>query len=264
MQLDFTGKTAIVTGGANGIGLAISRSLAAAGASVCIFDLAAEKPLEAASSFGAQACIADVTDRQSLERAFEEAANPDIVIINAGVGSASSLAATTEELWNRTLAVNLTGAFLTLQIAAARMQRRSRGGSIVLTASTNSYDGEPNLVAYNASKAGLLGLLHTAANELGPYGIRVNAVCPGLIRTRLTASQFSTPEVLAEYFREIPLGRGGEPEEVARAVLFLASDLASYITGATLLVDGGQTSSKFGPWRYEDATFDGARWTKKA
>src|SRR5207248_10208178 len=125
--------------------------------------------------------------------------------------------------------------FHTVQIAAERMKRRG-GGSIVLTASTNSYDGEANLAAYNASKAGLLGILHTAANEFCPYRIRVNAVCPGLIRTRLTASHFSNSEVLAEYFRQIPLGRGGEPEEVGQAVVFLASNLASYITGAALLV----------------------------
>ena len=135
-----------------------------------------------------------------------------------------------------------------------------RGGSIVLTASTNSYDGEARLAAYNASKAGLLGLLHTAANELGPYGIRVNAVCPGLIRTRLTERHFSSPEVLKDYFRHIPLGRGGTPEEVAQACVFLASDAASYITGATLFVDGGQMASKFGTWDESRAEFRDGQW----
>jgi NAD(P)-dependent dehydrogenase (short-subunit alcohol dehydrogenase family) len=157
--------------------------------------------------------------------------------------------------------VNLTGAFQTVQIAAERM-KSARKGSIVLTASTNSFDGEADLVAYNASKAGLLGILHTAANELGPYGIRINAVCPGLIRTRLTASSFSNPRVLSDYFKHIALGRGGEPEEVAQAVMFLASDLASYITGTTLVVDGGQMASKFGTWGNETDRFDGHRWTR--
>ena len=129
-----------------------------------------------------------------------------------------------------------------------------------MTASTNSYDGEPQLTAYNASKAGLLGLLHTAANELGPYGIRVNAVCPGLIRTPLTESHFSNPGLLKDYFRQIPLGRGGETEEVANAAVFLASELASYITGATLFVDGGQMCSKFATWGDLDAEFSGDRW----
>jgi NAD(P)-dependent dehydrogenase (short-subunit alcohol dehydrogenase family) len=263
MQLDFTGKTAIVTGGANGIGLAISRQFANAGASVWIFDLPAEKPAEVAASFAAHASLVDVSNRQSLEEAFARSPDPDVVVVNAGVGSASSFSNTSSDLWNRTLSINLTGAFHTVQIAAERMKRRN-GGSIVLTASTNSYDGEPNLTAYNASKAGLLGILHTAANELGPSRIRVNAVCPGLIRTRLTAAHFSNPGVLAEYFRQIPLGRGGEPEEVAHAVLFLASNLASYITGAALLVDGGQMACKFGPWRDEDATFDGESWKKNS
>jgi len=263
MQLDFTGEKVIVTGGANGIGRAISCAFAAAGASVWILDLPAESPVEIAKSLRAQACCADVTDRESLESAFAEAGDPTVVIVNAGVGSASSFSATTADLWNRTLAVNLTGAFHTIQIAAEAMKRRG-GGSIVLTASTNAYDGEPNLAAYNASKAGLLGLLHSAANELGPYGIRVNAVCPGLIRTRLTASHFSNRELLAEYFKQIPLGRGGEPDEVAAAVVFLASGLASYITGAALLVDGGQMSSKFGPWNEETAFFDGERWARKS
>jgi len=141
--------------------------------------------------------------------------------------------------------------------------RRMNGGSIVLTASTNSYDGEPNLSAYNASKAGLLGLLHTAANELGPRGIRVNAVCPGLIRTRLTEDHFKNPDLLRDYFRHIPLGRGGEAAEVAKAIAFLASDAASYVTGATLFVDGGQMASKFGTWTEETAEFVDGRWRRK-
>lgn len=259
--MNFQGKNAVVTGGANGIGLAISRSIAAAGGSVWIFDLASENPAEAARSIGAQACIADVTDRQSLERAFDNAAVPDIVAVNAGMSGLASLTETPPALWNRTLAVNLTGAFDTVQVAAARMKPR-RQGSIVLTASTNSFDGEADLIAYNASKAGLLGILHTAANELGPYGIRINAVCPGLIRTRLTASSFSNPAVLSEYFKHIALGRGGEPEEVAQAVMFLASDLASYITGTTLVVDGGQMAAKFGTWGQATDRFDEQRWTR--
>jgi len=261
--MDFHGKSAVVTGGANGIGLAISRGIAAAGGSVWIFDLESENPTAAARSVGAQACIADVADCSSLERAFDQAGIPDVAVVNAGICRAAPLPETTTDLWNRTLAVNLSGAFHTVRMAAERM-KRARRGSIVLTASTNSFDGEADLVAYNASKAGLLGILHTAANELGPYGVRVNAVCPGLIRTRLTASSFSNPSVIADYFKHIALGRGGEPEEVAQAVMFLASDLASYITGTTLVVDGGQMASKFGTWGKETDRFDGQRWTRGA
>ncbi|HMC58957.1 MAG TPA: SDR family NAD(P)-dependent oxidoreductase, partial [Candidatus Solibacter sp.] len=236
LDFDFAGKVAVVTGGANGIGYAAAGLLAANGATVWIFDLAREKPAEAAARIGARAAVADVTDRQSVDAAFAAASaadgTPDIVIANAGIASEADLWDHTAEDWERILRVNLTGAFHTVQ-AAARLMKPRRSGSIVLTASTNSYDGVARLAAYNASKAGLLGLVHTAANELGPYQIRVNAVCPGLIRTRLTERYFSAPEVLRDYFRQIPMGRGGEPNEVARASLFLASDLASYITGAT-------------------------------
>ena len=107
----------------------------------------------------------------------------------------------------------------------------------------------------------MLGLLHTAANELGLYGIRVNAVCPGLIRTRLTQPSFDNPAVIRDYFRHIALGRGGEPDEVAKAALFLASDLASYITGATLIVDGGQMAAKFGAWSEDRAEFVDGKWS---
>jgi NAD(P)-dependent dehydrogenase (short-subunit alcohol dehydrogenase family) len=263
MTIDFGGKQIVVTGGANGIGLAIAQVFAATGASVCILDLPAERPTEVANSIGARGFVADVTDRNSLEEALDQAGQIDVIVANAGIGQAGSILNTGSDSWDRTLSVNLTGVFHCLQAGARRMQHR-KDGAIVVMASTNSYDGEPDLLAYNASKAALLGLVHTAANELGPYGIRVNAVCPGLIRTRLTSKSFNNPEILSQYFRHIPLGRGGEPGEVAQAVLFLASDLASYITGATLLVDGGQMASKFGPWDDKRDTFDGQRWFRRS
>ena len=259
MPLDFTGRTAVVTGGANGIGLATARALAAGGARLWIFDLERERPNDVAASFGARGLTVDVTDRASLDRAFDETGPPHIVVANAGIVIEREIADLPRDAWDRTIAVNLTGVFQTLQAAAVRMKPRRRG-AIVITASTNSYDGEALLTAYNASKAGILGILHTAANELGPYQIRVNAVCPGLIRTRLTERHFSTPAILKDYFRHIPLGRGGLPEEVANASAFLASDLAAYITGATLFVDGGQMASKFATWNEETAEFSDGRW----
>lgn len=262
LQLDFKNKAAVVTGGSNGIGLAISRALAGSRASVSIFDLPAEKPAEAAQAVGGRGFEMDVTDWKTIDRAFAAAGDPDIVVVNAGIGDTSAFCETSADLWNRTIAVNLAGAFHTMQ-AAGQCMKRKQGGAIVVVASTNSFDGEANLAAYNASKAGLLGLIHTAANELGQYGIRVNGVCPGLIRTRLTAGHFADPGILSAYFRHIPLGRGGEPEEVARTVAFLASDLASYITGATIFVDGGQMASKFGVWTEAEADFDGQRWIRK-
>ncbi len=259
MALDFTGKLAVVTGGANGIGLAAARALAAGGARVWIFDLERERPEESARALGGHGCHVDVTDRASIDAAFERSGAPDIVVANAGIGTWAPADQTSAEAWNRTIAVNLSGIFHTVQAAAVRMKPRRRG-AIVMTASTNSYDGEASLIAYNASKAGLLGILHTAANELGPWQIRVNAVCPGLIRTRLTEDQFTNAPVIKEYFRDIPLGRGGTAEEVGNSIAFLASDLAAFITGAALVVDGGQMASKFGTWSEKTANFVEDRW----
>src|SRR5579862_8773684 len=207
MPLDFSGKLAVVTGGANGIGLAAARALTAGGAQVWIFDLERERPEEAARSIGARACLVDVTDRASIDAAFDEVGEPDIVVANAGIGAWAPVDETPADIWNKVIAVNLSGMFYTVQAAARRMKPR-RHGAIVITASTNSFDGEASLVAYNASKAGLLGIVHTAANELGPWQIRINAVCPGLIRTRLTEQFFLDPPLIKEYFRDIPLGRG--------------------------------------------------------
>jgi NAD(P)-dependent dehydrogenase (short-subunit alcohol dehydrogenase family) len=237
--------------------------MAGAGGSVWICDLPEANPAAVAEAIGATACTADVTDPNAVRSAFERIPDLSIAVVNAGIARRNSLFETTAGEWERVLRVNLTGAFHTLKMAAEQMKKRG-GGAIVVTASTNSFDGEPELIAYNASKAGLLGIIHTAANELGPYGIRVNAVCPGLIRTRLTADSFSDSNLLKEYFRHIPLGRGGEPKDVAQAVLFVASDMASYITGATLFVDGGQMASKFGPWGQEQDQFDGQRWIRSS
>ena len=159
MPFDFSGKTAVVTGGANGIGLAIARVLAAGGAQVWIFDLEKEKPAEAGASFGAQGCIVDVTNRASLDAAFIRSGAPDIVIANAGIGGEAELTETVDEMWDRTIAVNLTGVFQTIRAAVALMKPRRRG-AIVITASTNSYDGEARLTAYNASKAGSVSYTH--------------------------------------------------------------------------------------------------------
>lgn len=262
MNFNFQNKTAVVTGGANGIGLAISRLLRSSGADVWVLDLESERPQEVAATFTARGASVDVTDRWSLEKAFQAIGDFDVLVANAGIVVNKTLAETTPAEWERTLAVNVTSVFNCIQIAAETMKRRGRG-SIVLTASTNSFDGEPNLIAYNASKAALLGILHTAANELGPHQIRVNAVAPGLIRTRLTEPMFRNTRTTRNYFRHLPLGRAGQTEEVANAIAFLASDAASYITGVALPVDGGQMAAKFGTWSEETADFFGDRWWLK-
>jgi len=246
MRIDLTGQRALVTGGARGIGAAAAEALRACGAEVIVADLLSDPPV-------------DVSDLQSLDGAFARAGELDIVVANAGTAVFHRLDETDDAAWRRLIGINLTGAFHTVRLAARCMKPRRRG-AIVLTASTNSFDGEADLIAYNATKAGLLGILRTAANELGPWGIRVNAVCPGLIRTDLTAAHFAQPDLLKEYFRHIPLGRGGAPEEVAQAIVFLASPMASYITGATLLVDGGQMAAKFGIWDERLGRFAGDHW----
>lgn len=261
MRIDLAGRTALVTGGANGIGLAVVRALRDCGAGVWLADLPREQPQEAAEREGVAGGVeVDVTSRHSVEAALRTLPAVEIVIANAGATYEALIEDTPESEWDRLIAVNLTGAFHTVQ-AAARSMKPLRKGAIVVTASTNSFDGERLLTAYNATKHGVLGIVHTAANELGPYGIRVNAVCPGFIRTRLTKEGFNNPDFMREYTRHLALGRGGEPHEVAQAVAFLASPLASYITGAHLLVDGGQMAAKFGIWDESIGRFTTDHWS---
>lgn len=254
MRIDLNGQTAVVTGGAQGIGLEAARALRECGARVVVADIVKTKEFPALEL--------DVRDAALVDAAFADFNNVDIVVANAGVASEAPLEETTAEQWSAAVAVNLTGVFNTVQAAARRMKPRRRG-VIVLTASTNSFDGERWLSAYNATKHGVLGILRTAANELGPYGVRVNAVCPGFIRTRLTQQGFENPDFMRDYTRHLPLGRGGEPDEVARVIAFLASPLASYMTGAAVVVDGGQLAAKFGIWKEDNATFVTDHWELK-
>ncbi len=241
------GLRALITGAATGIGAATAAIFRREGAEVIGAGLSPGEDI-----------VVDLSVESAAAQILERAGRIDIAVLNAGVCQPENLLETSGNNWNRTLEINLSANFRLLQECARHM----RGGSIVFTASTNSFDGEAGLIAYNASKAGLLGLVHTAANELGPLGIRVNAVCPGFIRTPLTESAFQDEAFARRYFGALPLGRGGRPEEVAEAIAFLASPAASYITGSTLFVDGGQMAAKFGTWDEKLDHFDGLAWSR--
>jgi len=163
-----------------------------------------------------------------------------VLVAHAGVGDLRPLLEIDDTAWQRMLAVNLTGAFLSVQEAAMEMAVRN-GGAIVVTASTNAFHVEEHTAHYSATKGGLRTFVRAAAMDLGKYRIRVNSVLPGIIRTRSAAALTEDPVWGPEYLKHVPLGRFGEPHEIAEGILFLASDQASYITGADLVMDGGAT-----------------------
>jgi 3-oxoacyl-[acyl-carrier protein] reductase len=243
--MTFEGKTAIVTGGARGIGLEIAKQLAAGGARVVLVDVLAEDLKKAAGELGPDTLTyaVDVTDETAVEKMIDEVAETcgriDILINNAGITRDDLLLRMTQDEWDAVLNVNLKGTFLMTKHAAKYMVRQ-RGGRIVNLASVSGLVGNPGQANYSASKAGVVGFTKTVARELARRNVCCNAVAPGFIKTRMT-------DVLPEKAKEralsaIPLGRMGTPNEVAAAVVFLAGDAASYITGQVLPVDGGMAT----------------------
>jgi 3-oxoacyl-[acyl-carrier protein] reductase len=239
-------RVAVVTGAAQGIGLAIATTFANHGASVVIADVNAEGAQTARvrlEQLGvkALALAVDVREpeqiRQMVETAVSQLGGLDILVNNAGITRDATMRKMTLENWQLVIDVHLKGTFLGTQAAAAIMREQKRG-SIVNISSISGKIGLVGQTNYSAAKAGIVGLTKAAAKELAPHGVRVNAVQPGLIRTAMTEAL--RPDIWEQKVAETPLRRAGEPEEVANVVLFLASDLASYMTGTVVEVTGGR------------------------
>ncbi|MCC6381428.1 MAG: SDR family oxidoreductase [Dehalococcoidia bacterium] len=246
------GTVAIVTGGASGIGRATVELFVAEGARVVVGDVDGDGVGALIGQLGHNAVdgtVIDVRDEAAVERlvalAVRRFGRLDVAVNNAGVGGFAPIQAYPLADWERVVGVSLTGTFLCLKHEAARLIAQGTGGSVINVASLNAFQAAEGFAAYCAAKAGVAMLTRVAALELGRHGIRVNAVAPGLIHTPATAALTAVPGLEEAFVAEAPLGRAGQPEEVARLVLYLASAASSLMTGQVLGVDGGASLKKY-------------------
>lgn len=261
-----SGEVAVVTGGASGNGRAIATTLAAHGAAVVVADLR-EEPREGGapthelirSEIGGRAGFVecDVTSVEDLRVAVdaaEEFGGVSVMVNNAGITQSEPFLETTEAAYDRMMAVNVKGVFFGAQAAARSMVEADREGSIVNVSSISGLTGRGDGVAYCASKGAVRLMTYALADGLGPRGIRVNAIHPGMIETDMTREDLGVigTESAEQYRRATPVGRIGQPEDVANAALFLASPLSSFVNGESLVVDGGVTNTWGGGWEDEE------------
>jgi 3-oxoacyl-[acyl-carrier protein] reductase len=247
IQVDLSDKTAIVTGASRGIGKAIALRLAAAGAKVACVARSADKLKETADAITAAGGVAevhpcDVTDSEAVSKLVESLAEKwgslDIVVNNAGITKDTLIPRMSDEDWDAVITTNLRSVFLFTRAASLVMMRK-RSGRIINISSVSGLMGNAGQANYSASKAGVIGLTRTVAQELASRKVTVNAICPGFIASEMTAAMGAT---LDEFVKtRIPAKRLGEADEVADAVLYLASDSAAYITGEVITIDGGLT-----------------------
>ncbi|MFZ1815873.1 MAG: SDR family NAD(P)-dependent oxidoreductase [Rhizobiaceae bacterium] len=237
------GKRVLVTGGGSGIGRAVARAFAQAGAAVTIAGRRLDALQETDDGRGMDCRVTDVTSEASVKALFDK--SYDVVVANAGVGKASRVANTSLQLWNDTIAVTLTGVFLTFREALAGM---GKGGRLIAISSISGLHGEANVAAYSAAKHGVMGLVRSLALEIGKSGITCNAVCPGWVDTPMADEAvdgvmkrfaISREEAQARVFGDLQVGRIVKPEEVAAAVLYLASPEAAMVNGHGLVISGG-------------------------
>jgi 3-oxoacyl-[acyl-carrier protein] reductase len=251
-MLRLEGKSALITGAGRGIGKAIAEKFLMEGARLVICDIVTERIEQTArelSAFGTVRALAGDVSKASfcdelVQRANEWHGELNVLVNNAGIAVFASFLEHSEDDWDRTMAVNLKSMFLLGQQAARTMIAQGKGGAIVNMASTNGLMGERDLAAYNASKGGVVLLTKTMAIELAPYNIRVNCVAPGLIRTEMAPEGGVDESFTQAYLQKIPLRRHGIPSEVANLFAYLASDEASFITGDTVVIDGGQIAEE--------------------